>query len=606
MRRNFEIDLLSNPEDILNPNNDTDSSSFRSMESEKSLNHKQLLSKKPKKKPKNQSNIDQYPIQGTSINGFLSESSNFNNDDNLCESNIDSVTDSTTIVDSSQYQLSNEDLNQLESASDSTSIELSGNDLDSNSTNSSENIPNIKIKPSKVEKIPNTSPKPKTNNESKDETPIARLEKMLRSKITTTAPDYSKYINSPLSSRSSRNPRGTYDPLNLRPNTTKQFSNFTSIPIDSDDCRRKRNNSQSSSRNSTPRTKKGNRNTTPSTPQSPPTPISGFTVTDGHPSPREISLNIQQDPVYAATVDLIEKGEIPPQEMRCDVATLLKRKSVEYITNEQYDEAAIIENATSQLRKYIQDEPIEHKNCVMKKGLENRLQRIEAEYKIENDDWDAVLKRFKEEQEIERKKLIKMHEEEQRQFREKWSTPSMLMHFNKPSPQLLLLRKQQKSMALAKNFEEAKKIKKEADNLQKIETEEAERRAIAVMNAQYQNLLEKQKRKLECFDEHNNRSCEYVIAEKKKVTEPMQKTILSLKSGYPTYYDKWDESDASSFRSSMTQEKVAQVTPRTKKRLNDYRIQENSPKLNLNGLRLRESVANKRASSSCRVLRLPK
>ncbi|OHT12986.1 hypothetical protein TRFO_16937 [Tritrichomonas foetus] len=335
-----------------------------------------------------------------------------------------------------------------------------------------------------------------------------------------------------------------------------------------------------------------------------PTPVSGFTVTDSNPSPKEITLmtSLDDDPIYQAMNNLIENHEIPPPEIQREVLCMMKKESVHCIVTENYDRAEAIEESTVYLRQYMQAEFSTIKAEQDKIAIEKRIEKVKKEIKLENAEWDQVLKSFKEEQKKMRKVLLKQHQEEQIKYEEKWAEPNMMIPFNKPSSQLLQLRKQQKSLALTKKFTEAKALKAKADQLQKLEAADAEKRAIAAIRNGYQILLDKQKRELECFDEHERRSYTYINSEKMKLIEPLEKLYRSLNI---TKEDRIDPHTMSK-REVKKDERLPQATPRSKKTYNEFRTTEDTSKLNLNGVKLRRFVANKRATSAYRISRVSK
>jgi hypothetical protein len=79
-------------------------------------------------------------------------------------------------------------------------------------------------------------------------------------------------------------------------------------------------------------------------------------------------------------------------------------------------------------------------------------------------------------------------------------SPEFLQRFTKRSPHLFQLWKLQKSLALQHNFEESKQVKQYAEDLQKQETLEAQKRAMRSVQRNYEKLLWRQKRELECAD----------------------------------------------------------------------------------------------------------
>lgn len=349
-----------------------------------------------------------------------------------------------------------------------------------------------------------------------------------------------------------------------------------------------------------------------------PTPISGFSVHDVNPSPHMITLE-SDDPISIAMNRLIEFGEIPPEEQRTQVIYMMKREGVSAMINEEYDKAKKIEEAQFYLREFLQNDFAQKKSEFARNAIETKIQTAQNELDIEKGEWDELLKSYKERQQNERLKLIEQHKEEQDKFSEKWAQQSTLIPYKKPSSQLLQLRKMQKNLALTKNFSEAKSIKQKADELQRIETIEAEKRIKQAIWIGHQTLLEKQKKELDCFDEHTQRTCDFILLKKQELIDPIMKLIKSLKTGYPCYYITEDTSESrskstlnstASSQQSKTlpkpKSKPIQATPRTKQKLNDFRREVEPSKLNINSIIIKEYVHTKRTASSFKVSRVPK
>lgn len=338
------------------------------------------------------------------------------------------------------------------------------------------------------------------------------------------------------------------------------------------------------------------------------TPVSGFVVTDTSPSPNVITLS--QNDVQKAYNDLIMQGIIPPDNLKKDVLSLIKAQSVNAIMDEDYDFAEHLEECSQMIRCVMHTEQYQSKREKVDKTIEQRLSKARQELEEENEEWDNVLYNFLESQNQEKEALIKKHQEARELYQDQWRDPAMMIPFNKPSTRLLQLRKIQKSLALTKKFAEAKRIKMQADDLALIEAEDAKRRAYDVIRKGYQTLLEQQAKEIECFDEHQRRSENYILLEKMRLTEPIKKLIHSLEISQ-------DHDTKAPLTSTIPQNTMVRgvkvsprstdaATPRTVKRLKDYKVNDEPPKLNLNGLALRRFAASKRPISSCRVQRVPK
>jgi hypothetical protein len=120
------------------------------------------------------------------------------------------------------------------------------------------------------------------------------------------------------------------------------------------------------------------------------------------------------------------------------------------------------------------------------------------------------------------------HREDIKRFEAKWADPHYLLTFNKASPRLIFLRNNERNMALFRQFERAKKIKAEADRLEKEEAYEAQKRAIAAMKLDFQTMIEKQKRELTCLSIYIDSRVELYEKKRDESVHPIQMIIDRL------------------------------------------------------------------------------
>jgi hypothetical protein len=121
--------------------------------------------------------------------------------------------------------------------------------------------------------------------------------------------------------------------------------------------------------------------------------------------------------------------------------------------------------------------------------------------------WEERIGHWREAQE---QRLVELREAQRREledFEHDWQDPKLLQ-YNKASPRLLGLRKTERRMALFKQFESARRVKEEADALEREELAEAHRRAVAAIQIEYRNLLLKHKREMDCLIQYTQRNIE--------------------------------------------------------------------------------------------------
>jgi hypothetical protein len=88
----------------------------------------------------------------------------------------------------------------------------------------------------------------------------------------------------------------------------------------------------------------------------------------------------------------------------------------------------------------------------------------------------------------------------------------------------------QKSLALQHDFEDAKTVKHHAEELQRQETNEAQKRAMRSVQQHYEKLLMRQKRESECLEANDVRKLKQMESEMKKEKEAVQKLSKQVES----------------------------------------------------------------------------
>jgi len=206
---------------------------------------------------------------------------------------------------------------------------------------------------------------------------------------------------------------------------------------------------------------------------------------------------------------------------------------------------------------------------------------------IETQEWDRIFDVFYFEQQQQREALLSEHEKAQARYELKWQDPNALIPFSKPSPELLRLRKMQKSLALAKRFKEPRELKEKADAMQIEEARAGEERAKAAIRCGFQALRERQQKEIVGFDGHEERLVTFLELEKARSLEPTVMLIKTLEAAIEPNFlpEKPREGGV---------RKGAVVTPRARTQLKEFKGSDEPQKLNLNALAVRRFAARKR------------
>lgn len=149
------------------------------------------------------------------------------------------------------------------------------------------------------------------------------------------------------------------------------------------------------------------------------------------------------------------------------------------------------------------------------------------QFKIELEDYDLIT--IKKRQELDEKLL-----NDSKLFEENWKV-NMPRKYRKPSSKLIELYEIERKFGLTGQFQEAKKIKIEADRLQNIEMAQAQKRLVhdyTIAKSQFDKQQEKER---QIFEDTRNHWRSVVVARQKVEMEAIKnrKTVLSVKQTEP-------------------------------------------------------------------------
>ena len=335
----------------------------------------------------------------------------------------------------------------------------------------------------------------------------------------------------------------------------------------------------------------------------------GMTVDDGssRQKPHSQAPEPSEEDLDTATRNLITKGEIPPSDLHGPLLQRLKTDSFLALVAQDYDRAAALDAAAARLAEECECEMYLNQKQEEEKTIQERLRCARTNLSRERERWEKIMDVFQREERADRRALAEKQAEEERAFEDEWEDPSILIQFKKASPQLLLLRKQQKKLGLVKQFADAKHVKRLADQLEIEETEGAEMRAITAMQLAHEKLVEQHRKERECFEEHEVRTRQYLEAERRKAIEPIERLIAQLEiardKNKPTNMKprKFAFTSTRRTRVMRTERGLTAPSPRTTRAICDYKVSEEPPKLSLGRLNVRKIVSTKRPVSVIRT-----
>jgi len=249
------------------------------------------------------------------------------------------------------------------------------------------------------------------------------------------------------------------------------------------------------------------------------------------PEPRESRFS--EDELKNALQKLIQKGVMPPLDMQSDLMDFARKQSVVHMINENYDSAQQIDNAMKLLSSSLNSDHIKYESDQITKVIAERLDQASKQQKSIEETFKSMIIKHKEQEQEKLEQMKKNHEAEIHRFEEQWTKPETLLPYSKPSSKLLQMRKMQKSLAIAHDFEGAKRMKIACEELQNNESVKAERKVEIAMKSQYQALLDKQEKEIKCLIKNGERKLALLESQREielRSNENLRKQ-LSLKTG---------------------------------------------------------------------------
>jgi hypothetical protein len=196
---------------------------------------------------------------------------------------------------------------------------------------------------------------------------------------------------------------------------------------------------------------------------------------------------------------MMETRKCPPLAALSPLRRWIEGEMLSVVDGCDYDYGARLKEGEAMLAAFLKSSEAASAREEQRKALADRMDRLKECLSTTDQSFDNEIRNWTDSQKARAKKLNLEHEEDIEEFEKHWANPENLLAFNKPSPRLIMLRKTEARLAIMKQFDRAKRIKREADELEQTEAAEAQNRAVAVMRLEFANLETKHSRELECL-----------------------------------------------------------------------------------------------------------
>ena len=219
-----------------------------------------------------------------------------------------------------------------------------------------------------------------------------------------------------------------------------------------------------------------------------------------------------------------------------DLQEYTKMKNEEAIDKEDYDYASQLDVIINLLAKAIAIDQATFDNSQKTQQIKNRLETVEQRQQRLKTEFDQKMEYHKKDTQRRLETLEQEQQQELENFEQQWSSAEAMQQYSKPSKELLNIKRRQRQLALAHDFEQAKYLKSLAEELQQKETEAARKRAAEAMKASYLVLLNKQEKERECIIANSERKAKRMETEYQKElnsNEITQKTLQNMMTATP-------------------------------------------------------------------------
>lgn len=285
-----------------------------------------------------------------------------------------------------------------------------------------------------------------------------------------------------------------------------------------------------------------------------------------------------------------DKLVVPPAPARVPLREWMGQEIIKAVAERNYEYGARLKEADAFVASKMKSDAAAFLRDKRQTERSDRLSAVNERLKDIDEDCCCTIEQWHHHQALRADELVHSQKEALIELEQRWSDPESLRRFRKPSRHLLVLRTTERRLAVMRLFERAKRIGAEADRVEREESAEAERRALAAMRTEYENLADTQHRRMDCFEEWVTRHRQTNDKHRTAKVEPIQVTLTRLSTNTPVLPKRnkigvWP----------------TYAWPESPRRVKDAQNTNPGEPLALSGIRLREHIRIKKVNirSSC-------
>jgi hypothetical protein len=204
-------------------------------------------------------------------------------------------------------------------------------------------------------------------------------------------------------------------------------------------------------------------------------------------------------------IALVSKKKSPEAEALPHIRQWVQSEMRNAIFETRYEDGQQLEAAEEMIRELMTaEEDTELRQQRRRKAVQKLAELGERAREIAQA-WNDRIERWNSDQSARLAAIESSHQTQIARFEAQWEDPAYLIRFNKLSSQAIVRRRYQQQFAALREFQQALQMKTEAERLERQEAIVARERAIATMQLEYDTLIARQNRELECFHAFTDR-----------------------------------------------------------------------------------------------------
>jgi hypothetical protein len=255
----------------------------------------------------------------------------------------------------------------------------------------------------------------------------------------------------------------------------------------------------------------------------------GFTVREpppsARPSPRRApraSAAYSDEELARIFAKLLETKKSPDPDCFPALRRWIDREMREAIIGARYDDGLRLRLGGAMLDRFSAADPVAIRAELRRTAAVERLALSRDLLERKRFEWGDRISERRAVHGQRAAELAEAHRARMEEFECAWAGGASSCEFAKPSGRVLNLRRIQENFALLRDFESAKALQKEADNLERLEAERARSLAVAAMKMEYATLVGRQQREIECMHAYRARETGAVERRRDAEIDPLQ------------------------------------------------------------------------------------